>query len=94
MARYIDADALKEAIKYYHSHTGDQSTNAEHYAYGVVLKYIDRTPTANVVEVVRCKDCKYWTTKNDGYCSNMGALVLVGDKNSNFCGYGERKDAK
>lgn len=32
MARYIDADKLKECIKYYHSHTGDQRSNAEHYA--------------------------------------------------------------
>ena len=51
MPRYIDAEVLKEAIKYYYSHTGEQSTNAEHYAYGVALKEIDRTPTADVAEV-------------------------------------------
>lgn len=51
MTRYIDANKLKERIEYYYSHTDGQRTNAEHYAYGVVLKEIDETPTADVVEV-------------------------------------------
>lgn len=51
MARYIDVDKLAETIKYYYEHTGDQSTNAEHYAYGVALKEIEKLPTADVEEV-------------------------------------------
>jgi hypothetical protein len=66
MARYIDVDVLKESIKYYYSHTGEQSTNAEHYAYGVALKEIDQTPTADVVEVVRGE----WFLLDD--CANEG----------------------
>ena len=49
---------------------------------------------ADFVEVVRCKDCKYWTTENDGYCAKLSALVLVENISSAFCSYGERKDAK
>ncbi len=59
MARYIDADKLTESIKYYYEHTGDQSTTAEHCAYGVALKEIDRTPTADVAEVKDCNLCVY-----------------------------------
>ena len=98
MARYIDADKLKERIEYYYSHTGDQTTNAEHYAYGVALKEIDQLPTADVVEVVRCKDCKY--RKKDKlfvsghYCYlrpvNGGRFC----EDDGFCSYGERKDGK
>ena len=46
MARYIDADVLIERIKYFYDHTGDQSTNAEHYAYGVCLSEIEHADTA------------------------------------------------
>ena len=38
---------------------------------------------ANFVEVVRCKDCKYW---NNGDCYRL-ELSLPTD----FCSYGERK---
>ena len=48
---------------------------------------------ADFVEVVRCKDCKYWTTENDGYCAKFSALVLVENISSAFCSYGERKGA-
>ena len=51
MARYIDAEVLKKAIVYYYEHTPDWS--GEHYAHSVALKEIDRTPTADVVEVKR-----------------------------------------
>lgn len=79
MARYIDVDLLKKRIEYYYSHSGDQTTNAEHYAYGVALKEIDNTPTADVVQVVRCKNCILheegcpldthpYMTADNGYC--------------------------
>ena len=59
MARYIDADTLKERIEYYFSHTDAESTRAENYAYSVALKEIDKTHIADVVEVVRCGQCKH-----------------------------------
>ena len=83
MARYIDADILTERIEYYYSHTGDQRTNAEHYAYGVALKEIDKQPTADVVEVVRCKDCRNRIEKNWAKCA--------GRKPDDFCSDGIRK---
>lgn len=42
-------------------------------------------PTVDAVEVVRCKDCKYWICAiND--CHSRGM------KQNDFCSYGERKD--
>ena len=49
MARYIDAEEITRRIVYYHGHTNEGC--GEHYAYGVTLKEIDKTPTADVVEV-------------------------------------------
>ena len=47
---------------------------------------------ADVVEVVRCKDCKHFehNFENDTYCRCVGGLT--DPENNDFCSYGERKD--
>ena len=52
-------------------------------------EYIKRS---DVVEVVRCKDCKHLT--DDGLCwENIHAVVGYKKPNPNdFCSYGERKE--
>lgn len=48
---------------------------------------------ADVVEVVRCKDCKYWQDNNDGYphqeCRWGNYETPDPD---DYCSYGELKD--
>lgn len=52
-------------------------------------------PAADVVEVVRCRECKYgdWYTAADGrrlcYCLQM---AVCGKTEADFCSYGERED--
>lgn len=83
---------------------------------GEVLQYYDdivkmleeditNTPTADVVEVVRCKDCKHFCEYSDSYKSEVEGAdgdcfirVLNSDnhqfngvKYDDFCSYGERK---
>lgn len=43
-----------------------------------------------LVEVVRCKDCKYWTITSDGFgeCNVMEKQFLGDD----YCSFGERKE--
>lgn len=59
-----------------------------------IKRALSGIPTADVVEVVRCKDCKYATYDKsiDRYnCRNWG---LYGDENTeadDFCSYGEKK---
>ena len=79
MPRYIDADALLQEI------------NDFPYGYrGMIKDVVAKMPTADVVEVVRCKDCKWWeydTIFEDGWCR--------GKRQGNpkwFCADGERKD--
>ena len=57
---------------------------------------MSKIPTADVVEVVRCKDCKYYI---DGRCyvKNLKPLFAVNvnihnRKDNDFCSYGERKE--
>jgi hypothetical protein len=53
---------------------------------------IDNAPTADVVEVVRCKDCKYWVEDKDFgmFCSHWGS-TLTESRENDFCSYGERR---
>ena len=52
----------------------------------VVGEVEDMQPTADVVEVVRCKDCKY--IDDDGVCQNSKGLAIQDD--DDFCSHAER----
>ena len=85
MSRYIDADALKKKKVYC----------AERHENVVSVAEIDWQPTADVIEVVRCKDCIY------SFMSISGKKVLYCDMHPSddhldldkdyFCSYGERR---
>lgn len=80
MARLIDADALHRKVMMETNPYGKPTID---YDSGVkVLEWIEQAPTINAVEVVRCKDCKYFETP---LCEN--------DDNYDdwFCADGERK---
>ena len=62
----------------------------------VVEQVVEDTPIADVVEVVRCKDCKKWTSQHT--CDEFTAdrLPLRGKTTfitepDDFCSYGQRK---
>lgn len=78
MARYIDADAT-------HKLCADMCE--------LVVK-LYTMPTADVVEVVRCKDCRYWQEYQEGHYPNE---LCPWDKNEttdedDYCSYGERRE--
>ena len=48
---------------------------------------------SGAVEVVRCKDCKYWQDNNDGYPHEECRWGHGETPDANdFCSYGERKE--
>ena len=60
-----------------------------------ILNTLNRTPTVDAVEVVRCKDCKHRVYVDMG--DDIGAiggceLFKMAMPYDNFCSYGERKD--
>ena len=82
MARYIDADIL---MKEFEVDTSKDAMDISDIVFGAVTSIIEKQPTADVVEVVKCKDCKY----NGTSCRIMD----LGSPND-FCSNGERSETE
>ena len=60
---------------------------------------IKALPSADAIEVIRCKDCKFAHITNDGryckYCDmftdDYGQLIEMYFESNFYCGYAERK---
>ena len=87
-ARYIDADALLKKILYGNS----DSIVLRGYA----AELVKAMPTADVVAVVRCKDCKHKVLTSDGEYNPEDIVcdyfASDGFCENDFCSYGERID--
>ena len=59
------------------------------------ISCIEEAPAADVVEVVRCKDCKhatFYSCKNDACYKAILCEYQIGPEDENFfCSYGERR---
>ena len=68
------------------------------YANNNLIELVKKIEAGQLVEVVRCKECRYYYDYgvNRDYCchrSNNGKQVFdVKFKADDFCSYGERKD--
>lgn len=85
--RYIDADELIVI--------GLDDPDCEHQFKFVPWEFIEDAPTADVVEVVRCRDCTWW--KSIFSWNGKEHKVCVRDSSeppreqNDFCSYAERK---
>lgn len=90
MADYISRKAALD-LAYWH---GEKATveNPDPYGVGAVdVCDIESMPAADVIEVVRCRDCKYQkkNNENEWYCVAIDGLSDPwGDR---FCSYGKRR---
>ena len=64
------------------------TTEQTHEAVAMAVKALSALPSADAVEVVRCKDCKHKYLENMVWVCTFG---LPGSPDSD-CSYGERKD--
>lgn len=92
MEKYIKADELSRAkfhpLPYTHITPADIK-DIEAYERGwndAIDAIIESAPTADVAEIVRCKDCKYFY-KASKYCSEFMTVDEDG-----FCAWGERRE--
>ena len=95
MSRYIDADDLLNALK-------EERKNGNFvFTSKWIKEIIGKLPTADVVEVVRCKDCKCGNLLiQDGQeivsCTNeappFADYFCPPMRLDDFCSYGERKE--
>ena len=98
MSRYIDADAF-EAFGYNKTEGASEEYN-DGFDDGVqyVLECIDNVPTADVVEVVRCKDCVHYQPslfgeKNMCFRKDVDGVQICYDFSpDDYCSYGERRE--
>lgn len=95
MPEYIDVAELKRQISDFKRKI--QSPNSDYLtgyvcALSITEGMIAGLPTADVVEVVRCKDCKMATEDIllEGFYLCEKDLMLYGA--DHFCNYGERKE--
>ena len=87
--RLIDAYKLEDLVR---------SNSARYHHVDDVIAAIAGQPTVDVVEVVRCKDCKWYDAdceicvlhSEDGDTYDCGCDVNM--KPEDFCSYGERRD--
>ena len=59
--------------------------------YAGLVDSIESVPSADVVEVVRCKDCRYWHP-DINLCTQWGELNDEDILPHAYCSFGERKD--
>ena len=93
MARLIDTDSLIEDLELLAKH---EESFRQSVILGVVHTIKARS-TIDAVEVVRCKDCKYYKPQNksahwENRANYCGRIVTIKTQPFDFCTYGERKD--
>ena len=103
MARLIDSDAIIDFIDMGHYRNPLETCFSERD----VVNMLERAPTVDAVEVVRCRECKYWGDE-DGKLQDSDGVLFARCKMHNylldgrhtgwcptendFCSYGERKE--
>ncbi len=91
MAEYIEREAAKEELV-----SWARCINYPKYLLTEdAMCVLDGMKAADVVEVVRCKDCKYYTTEDfdgDILCGCKVYCAMLDITPDGFCSYGERKD--
>ena len=88
MTEYIERDAILRGIERREAlMVGDKLVSVD-----AMKSFIKNRPAADVVEVVRCKDCKYFglNDENVPYCLN--SFGLDDPEPNGFCNYGRKKN--
>ncbi len=97
---YIERDAVIAEFK--RLTLGENSFVERMFADGVYA-VLETFPAADVVELVRCKDCKWCTEKDEltksGHCDCVHRDVFIESHDGfeavsfdDYCSYGERRD--
>ena len=89
MSRYINREDLLKNLK----------QSAPEYLKPLIVSLIEKQPTADVVEVITCKDCKHFD-KNKKYrykkfsfsfCDKFHNNIIT---ENDYCSYGEKMDGR
>lgn len=90
--KYVNANELMKTIKSAAECCDTLGRHKDAEAYRAVAKTIDGYPAADVVRVVRCRDCDHKGDNTIGkecvFCKHLETVVPL----AHFCGYGVRMD--
>ena len=104
---YIEREGAKELLRIWITDCVLDGDNDAADCYRDCIDLLDSIPAADVVEVVRCRECKYWgdeagkLQRSDGLLFArciMHNYLLDGrhtgwcPTENNFCSYGEREE--
>ena len=91
MHEYIDKIAFRAAIDSIHPFTKDGQRDPKwNYAKREFLSALARFPAADVVEVVRCKDCI--NHRKSGLCDGWSRYGTITTPDDAYCSYGRKID--
>ena len=92
MKKYIDGEKLKHRMN-----GASETVESGKEAFELVAHWLEVLPPVDVVEVVRCKYCKYFRMQTECEpCEDRGEECGICNKNGNcvpsdgFCYYGRR----
>lgn len=103
MPEYIERESLVEDIKQYcHARIDNDAIAKMGYDFvkemGLIQRIIEKAPAADVVEVVRCKDCEYgeadygWDGKIITPFQYRCNYEDTWNRPDHYCGYGKKKE--
>lgn len=89
MAEYIERDMFLKIISHKPS---SPTTDREDRLINYCISAVKNFPAADVVSVVRCKDCRYAYDSVGGWCCSHGICVDCVVREDFFCADGARMD--
>lgn len=99
---YVDLISRQDAIEAFRKSVSKSETEDSlcyNLGLGVAEKVLESLPSADAVEVVRCKDCKFYTDARAmpnksccGFCSRLGAISYYGVDATDYCSFAERRE--
>lgn len=101
MAEYITKEKAVKIIEQRQKELCPVGRYGRNYVYGSdrekydaweeIIDEIENMDAADVVEVVRCRECRYWS--EDGRCDPpQNGLIREYTRPDDFCSYGEEAD--
>lgn len=90
MKEYIEREALLQELAELYDNIDPRWQRGRDTRLGLTMakKVIENQPTADVQEVVYCKDCKFW---DNGRCEGIeNGLIYEYTKPTDFCSYGAK----